>query len=90
MSPNRLAEIAARYIDRSLPPADRVRFLVRLLTCRTLRRYIAGLRCLASLLGHAPRVPPPPEAARRILCRFKGWDPGPQGLASRANGRRVA
>ncbi|MCI0587789.1 MAG: hypothetical protein L0323_13185 [Planctomycetes bacterium] len=90
MSPSRLAEIAVCYIDRSLPPADRLRFLVRLLTCRTLRRYVAGLRSLAPLVGHAPRVPPPPEAARRILRFFRGWDPDRRRSGAPPDGRLVA
>ncbi len=90
MSPNRLAEISARYVEGSLAPVDRLRFLLRLLTCRTLRRYVQGLRCLAPLVGHPPRVPPPPEAARRILRRFRGWDPGRSRSGAPPDGRLVA
>ncbi len=80
-----LAEISASYLEGSLRIVDGLRFRLRLATCRTLRRYVAALRALARIAGYTPRVLPPPDVARRILRRFRGWDGRAPALKSERN-----
>jgi len=70
-----LTEVAAAYLDRTLPALDRVRFLLRLVTCRDLRRYLDALRDIARITGYTPRVFPPPETGERIVRCFGHWNP---------------
>ncbi|HET6202782.1 MAG TPA: hypothetical protein VFI25_08270 [Planctomycetota bacterium] len=79
-----LPELAAAYLEGTLPLVDRLRFLVRLGTCRALRRYVGALRQVARIVGHTPRVPPTPEAGERILRRFGGWNPRARGVRQAA------
>lgn len=73
MTCKELVELVTDYLERTLAPADVVRFEAHLEECDGCTRYLEQMRETISVLGHLPPESLTPEAERRMLMAFRDW-----------------
>ena len=73
MTCKELVELVTDYLEDAMAPADVLRFEAHLEECDGCTRYVEQMRETISALGHLPPESLTPEAERRMLMAFRGW-----------------
>jgi anti-sigma factor RsiW len=76
LSCQEVTELITRYLERRMPPGERLRFLVHISMCPHCRRYLRQMRATVRALGQLSTEPPPQEVREAMRQHLRHWKKG--------------
>ena len=76
MTCQELVELITEYLERTLAPAERLRFDAHVRTCSGCAAYIEQMRTTIRILGKLSEESMSANAQRELLATFRNWKSG--------------
>ena len=76
LSCQELVELVTDYLEGAMPDDARLRFEDHIGLCDGCRIYLEQMRQTITVLGHLPEEALSPDAERKLLEAFRGWNRG--------------
>ncbi len=68
-----ITELCTEYLERRMPPMQRLSFRFHLMLCRNCRVYLDQMQVTVDALGYVPESELPKEMEEELLHHFRDW-----------------